>query len=121
MKEFFINNVYWIGLAATVFIGSNVLTGVSVNSMSKHDKKVLQEQLDSVERVFLSELSSHVAEAKYREQEDKKIADDYNNMLSRARKAEMELIKKDQEINKLRVLSSTELSKYADSLYNAYH
>lgn len=121
MKEFFLNNVYWIGLAATIFIGSNVLTGVSVNSMSKKDKRELQKQLDSIERIFLSEQASHIVEAKMREQEDKKIAEDYNNMLFRARRAEIEVIKKEQEIAKIRILSSTELAKYADSLYNAYH
>lgn len=121
MKEFLIKNVYWIGLAAIVLIGSNSLTGITVQSMSKKDKRELQKQLDSVERIFLNEQISHVVEAKIREQEDKKIADDYNNMLFRAKRAEIEVVKKEQELSKIRILSSTELVKYADSLYNAYH
>lgn len=121
MKGFLIKNVYWIGLAGVLLVGSNSLTGVVVNSMSKRDKRNLEKQLDSVERIFLSELASHIAEAKIREIEDKKVADDYNNMLFRARRAEKEITKKELEISKLRTLSSTELSKYADSLYNAYH
>lgn len=121
MKEFLIKNVYWIGLGAIILIGSNSLTGITVDSMSKKDKRELQKQLDSVERIFLNEQMSHVVEAKIREQEDKKIADDYNNVLFRAKRAEIEVVKKEQELSKIRVLSSTELVKYADSLYNAYH
>lgn len=121
MKEFFIKNIYWIGLAGIVLIGSNSLTGIAVNSMSKKDKRNLQKQLDSVERIFLNEQMSHVVEAKIREQENKKIESDYNNMLFRAKRAEIEVIKKEQELSKIRVLSSTELIKYADSLYNVYH
>lgn len=114
-------NILWIIFSVIVFFGSNILTGIKVNSLSRRDKQLLKERGDSLQGVYLNLQAFRVLEAKRRLINEKKRDSIVMIMANRLIRTENLLKQKEIEIKNIKGLNSHQLLVYADSLYNTYH
>ncbi len=117
--EFIKKNIKWIILGLIILILSNTLTGISVDSLTKKEKRAQKKKYDSLETRYKQLDYIHVTELAVRRKiflEDSLLKLDYQKQIQ---KEQSLIVKQQQTINKFKHLPiEVNLSKL-DSAYNA--
>jgi uncharacterized FlgJ-related protein len=117
--DFIKDNIKWIIFLVIILIISNLLTGISVNSLSKKDKKKAQKKLDSLETKYKQLDFIHIHELEYRRKiflEDSILQIKY---LQEKNKDKVLIIKQKEALNKFKSNSSKVNISKLDSAYEA--
>lgn len=114
-------NLIPIILAVILLASSNILTKIHVESMSRHDKRLLEERIDSLKTVNRSIQDERILEAEQRMEDEHKRDSINKNIADRLTRTEIFLRERDKELSRIKKFNSIRLVSYSDSLYNAYH
>jgi hypothetical protein len=117
--DFLNKNLKWIVLIFIVIIGSNLLTGIKFNSLSKKDRRLWKKQLDSLNLRYKQLEFVHITEAENRRKiflEDSLIKINYQKQ---AQKDAALIAKQNQTIHKYTKLTSKVNLSKLDSAYEA--
>jgi len=117
--KFLSDNIKWIIFIAIILIGSNLITGVSVNSFSRMNKIILKRKLDSLDTEYKQLDLIHINELAYRRKiflEDSILEIKY---LQEKNKDKVLIIKQKEALTKYKLNSSKVNIFKLDSCYNA--
>lgn len=112
-------NLKWIVLIIVVLIGSNLLTGISINRFSKKERVELKKKYDSLDLIFRTQELVHTQELDYRRKIFLADSLDFLSLKKLHISDSVSLVRQQRALHKFDKLTAHQLLTKLDSAYEA--